>query len=60
MGGSPGEKRGPRKLVGIQGPPPPSPETVHPEKKDSRQECQEASMDQQGAPGLIYAQKEIL
>jgi len=33
---------------------------VHPEKKEGRQECQEASMDQQRAPGLTSAQKESL
>ena len=54
---SPGGKRGPRKLVGIQGPSPPSPEAVHPKKKEGRQEFQEASVDQQGAPGLTLVQK---
>ena len=56
MGESPGEKRGPRKLVSIQGPSPPSPETVHPKKKEGRQECQEASVYQQVASGLRHGE----
>jgi len=45
MGESPGGKRGSRKLVSIHEPSPPSPEAVHPKKKEGRQECQEASMN---------------
>ena len=52
MGERPGGKRGPIKLVSIQGPSPPSPEAVHPERKEGRKECQEASLDQLGASGL--------
>ena len=50
---SPGGKRGPRKLVSIQGPSPPNSEAVHPKKKECRQEYQEAFVDLQGAPELI-------
>jgi len=45
VGESPGGKGDPRKLFSIQGPPPPSPEAVCPEKKEGRQECQETSED---------------
>jgi len=49
---SSGGNRGPRKLIGIQGRFPLSPEAVHPEKKEGKQECQATSVDQQGALGL--------
>jgi len=57
MAESPRGKKSSRKLVGIQGPSPPRPEAVHPEKKEGRQECQEASMDQQGA-SILKIRKE--
>lgn len=53
MGESHGGKRGPRKLFAIQGPSPPSPKEVYPEKKEGRQESQEASVNLQEAPRLI-------
>jgi len=48
MGERPGGKRALRKLVGIQGPSPPSPEAMYPGKKEGSQKCMEASVDQQG------------
>jgi len=47
---------GPRDLASIQGPSPPNPEAVHPEKNEGWQECQEATVNQQGAPGLTQRQ----
>ncbi|PKU36933.1 hypothetical protein llap_12767 [Limosa lapponica baueri] len=57
MGKSTGGERGPRKLVSIQGAPPPSSRVVHPNKEEVRQKCQEACMDEQGAPGQAQKQK---
>ena len=45
------------KLVSTQEPSPPSPEAVHLKKKEGRQECQEASVHQQGASGLKHKKK---
>lgn len=53
MGESRGAKRGPKKMVDIQGPSPPNSEAVYPKKKEGRQKYQEPSIDLQGAPGLI-------
>lgn len=39
MGQSPGEKMHPRKLVNIQGSPPPISGVMHPNKKEVRQKC---------------------
>lgn len=47
---SPGEKKGPGKLVGIQGSPCPNLRKFHPSKWESKQGQQEAWMDEQGAP----------
>jgi len=52
--------RGPRKLVNIQGSPPPSSGAMLPNKEEARQKHQEACMNEQGAPGQTQAQKESL
>lgn len=44
---SPGEKRGPGELIGIQGPPSPSSRKVHPDKQEIKYRQQEACMDEQ-------------
>jgi len=44
-------KRGPRKLVNIQGSRPPSSGAMHPNKEEGGQKRQEACMAEQGAPG---------
>ncbi|GAB0186577.1 hypothetical protein GRJ2_001123000 [Grus japonensis] len=41
-----GGKRGPRKLVSIEGSPPPSSGAICPNKEEVRQKCQEACMDE--------------
>ncbi|PKU31590.1 hypothetical protein llap_18105 [Limosa lapponica baueri] len=51
MGKSTGGERDSRKLVSIQGSPPPSSGAVYPNKEEVRQKIQEACMDEQGAPG---------
>lgn len=51
------KERGPRKLISIKGPPPPSSETMHPKKEEDRQGCQGISVDKQSAPELILVQK---
>jgi len=48
---------GSRKLVNIQGSPPPSSGAMHPNKEEVRQKCQVASMDEQGAPGQSQTQE---
>ncbi|GAB0182044.1 mitochondrial enolase superfamily member 1 [Grus japonensis] len=50
-------KRGSRKLVSIQGSPPPSSGAMRPNKEEVRQKCQEACIDRQGAPGQTQTQK---
>ena len=51
MGGGPGGKRGPGKLVHIQGAPPSSSAEVHPDEEQVGLKGQEACMDERGAPG---------
>jgi len=50
-------KRGPRKLVSIQGSPPPNSGEMHPDQEEVKQKHQEAYMDEQGAPGQTQAEK---
>jgi len=50
-------ERGPRKLVDVQGSPPPSSREVHPREQKVRPKCLQACMDEQGASGKIRAQK---
>jgi len=45
-----GEKRGPGKLVQIQGSPPPSSGVMHANKEQARQKHREACVDEQDAP----------
>lgn len=55
--GFPGEKRGPRKLVNIQGSPHPSSEMMHPKEEEVRQKCQETCRCDRGAPGQVQTHK---
>ena len=57
MGCGPGGKAGLRKLVNIQGSPPPSSRGVQPIKYDIRQKCLEGCVDEQVAPGQTQTQK---
>ncbi|GAB0182327.1 hypothetical protein GRJ2_000698000 [Grus japonensis] len=50
-------RRGPRKLVSIHESPPPSSGAIHPKKEEVKQKCQEACMDEQGAPGQAQTKK---
>lgn len=56
MGQHHGGKRGTRKLVNIQGSPPPRSEAMQPNKEEIWQKHQEACMEEQGAPGQIQAE----
>ncbi|PKU46242.1 pecanex-like protein hypothetical protein [Limosa lapponica baueri] len=57
LGERTGRERGPRKLVGIQGSPPPRSGKEHPKKEEVRQNSQQACMDEQGPPGQAQDQK---
>lgn len=55
------EGRGaPKKVLIIQGSPPPSPRSVNPSKQEVKQKCQEAHMDEQDAAGKTQAQKQSM
>jgi len=46
-----------RKMVNIQGSPPPSSGAMCPNEEEVSQKCQEACIDEQGAPGQTQTQK---
>ncbi|KAJ7427523.1 hypothetical protein WISP_06092 [Willisornis vidua] len=50
-------KRGPRKMVCVQGSPPPCSGAMHPSEEEIKQKCQGASVDEQGLPGQTQTQK---
>lgn len=54
-----GEKRGPKKLVDVEGIHPPSSRAVHPNEQEVRQKYQQTCMDQQRAPAKLKLTKEV-